>query len=185
MRTNQVILNETRIDCVSDPLGGSYYMESLTDKIEEQALKMMAEIEDRGGFCQCVADGFLRNLLREQVIKWRSQIDTEEKIIVGLNDFKIDAETEIPPFSSDASKTADIAIKRVKEWKQSRDNVKVQDALKGVEQAMQAYNTPENAGLLMPALIDAARAKSTLGEMMGAIYKVTGGRVYGADYRGF
>jgi methylmalonyl-CoA mutase N-terminal domain/subunit len=185
IRTNQVILNETRINCVSDPLGGSYYMESLTDKIEEQALKMMSEIEERGGFCQCVADGFLRNLLKKQVINWRSQIDNEEKIIVGLNDFKNDVETEIPPFSSDASKTADIAIKRVKEWKKSRDNAKVQDSLKGVEHAMDAYNTPEKAGLLMPALIEAARAKSTLGEMMGAIYKVSGGRIYGADYRGF
>lgn len=185
IRTNQVILNETRIDCVSDPLGGSYYLESLINEIETEAIKVMSAIEDRGGFCQSVADGYLRSLLRSQVINWRTQIDNNEKIIVGLNEFKIDHETEIPPFSSDASKTAEIAIKRVKAWKISRDNAKVQSALKGVEQAMKNYDTPEKAGILMPALIEAARVKSTLGEMMGAIYKSTGGRVYGADYRGY
>jgi len=182
VRVNQIILHETKIDGVSDPLGGSYYIEWLTDRMEEEAVKVMSQIEDRGGFCKCVEDGFLRHLLRDQVVKWRQQLDSEERIIVGLNRFKTDEQVEVPSFESDVVKAGEIVIKRVKKWKRSRGNGKVKCALEKVEQTMCAYDSFEKAGILMPPLIEAARVKCTLGEMMGAIYKATGGRIYAAEY---
>ena len=181
IRVNQIILNETKVDCVSDPLGGSYYVEWLTDRMEEEAVNVMDEIEERGGFCKCVEDGYLREVLRDQVLKWRQQLDSNERTVVGLNRFKTEEQVNVPPFASD-EKAAEIITKRLRKWKKSRDNSKVKEALDEVEQAMHDFESAENAGKLMPTLIEAARAKCTLGEMMGSIYKATGGRIYAAEY---
>jgi methylmalonyl-CoA mutase N-terminal domain/subunit len=181
IRVNQIILNETKVDCVSDPLGGSYYLEWLTDRMEEEAVNVMDQIEERGGFCRCVEDGYLRGLLRDQVLKWRQELDSNERTVVGLNRFKTEKQVHVPPFASD-EKAAQIITERIRKWKKSRDNSKVKRALDEVEQAMHDFQSAENAGKLMPTLIEAARAKCTLGEMMGSIYKATGGRIYAAEY---
>ena len=181
IRVNQIILNETKVDCVSDPLGGSYYVEWLTDRIEEEAANVMDQIEGRGGFCKCVEDGYLRGLLRDQVLKWRQELDSNERTVVGLNQFKTEEQVHVPPFASD-ERAAEIIKERIRKWKKSRDTSKVKRALDEVEQTMHDFESAENAGKLMPALIEAARAKCTLGEMMGSIYKATGGRTYAAEY---
>jgi len=182
IRVNQLILHETGIPDVSDPLGGSYYAECLTNKIEEEASKVMNEIEKRGGFSKCVEDGWLRRLLERQMLEWRQKVDNEEQIIVGLNKFKTGEKVDVPPFIIKAKETSEIAAERVKRWKTSRDNAKVKRALEDVKETMQKYDSIEKAGIFMPALLDAARAKCTLGEMMGAIYDVTGGRVFASEY---
>ncbi|MDY7018829.1 MAG: acyl-CoA mutase large subunit family protein [Chloroflexota bacterium] len=182
IRANQVILHETDIPYVSDPLGGSYYIEWLTNKIENEAVKVISEIENRGGFHKCVEDSWLRRLLEEQMLKWRQQVDSEERTIVGLNKFKSEEKMEVPPFVIKAQEAAETAIKRVKKWKANRDNTIVKKALDDVKDTMQKYDSVEKTGVLMPVLLEAARAKCTLGEMMGAIYEVTGGRVYASEY---
>jgi methylmalonyl-CoA mutase N-terminal domain/subunit len=149
IRVNQIILNETKVDCVSDPLGGSYYVEWLTDRMEEEAVNVMVQIEERGGFCKCVEDGYLRGVLRDQVLKWRQQLDSNERIVVGLNRFKTEEQVHVPPFASD-EKAAEIITKRIRKWKKSRDNSKVKQALDEVEQAMHDFESAENAGKLMP-----------------------------------
>lgn len=182
IRINQIILNETGIPSVSDPLGGSYYVEWLTNKVEEDASKVISDIENRGGFAKCVADGWLRNLLEQEILKWRKEVDLEEKVIVGLNKFMTKQKEDVPPFEIRAEEAAEDIIARVRKWKTNRDKHKVEDSLQNVKLAMQRYDSFEKAGILMPALIEAARAKCTLGEMMGAIYEVTGGRVYTSQY---
>ncbi|MFC1965102.1 methylmalonyl-CoA mutase family protein [Chloroflexota bacterium] len=182
IRVNQIILHETGVPSVSDPLGGSYYIEWLTDKIEEEATNVMNQIEGRGGFCKCVEDGWLHRLLRKRVIKWRQQVDAGERTVVGINQFETEEKVEVPPFAADIKEAAETAIKRVKKWKSSRDNAEVLQALGNVEETMGDFDSVEKAGILMPALIKAARAKCTLGEMMGAIYKATGGRVYATEH---
>jgi methylmalonyl-CoA mutase, N-terminal domain len=181
IRVNQIMRHETGIPFVSDPLGGSYYLEGLTDRIEGEAKKVMKEIEERGGFCNCVEGGYLRRLLHDRVIKWREQIDQEERIVVGINRFKTEDQLVVPPFATDTRKAAEVAVERVRKWKRSRNEDESKKALAKVEQAMHAYTSLEKAGILMPALIEAARAGGTLGEMMGAIYRGGGGRVVAAD----
>ena len=182
IRVNQIMLHETEIPAVSDPLGGSYYVEWLTDRIEEEGRKVMGQIEKRGGFCKCVEDGFLRGLLNEKVVTWREQLDREERVVVGLNRFRLDEEVEVPSFATDTKKASDMAIERLRNWRNSRDNEAVKNALDKVEQAMLAYDSMDKAGRLMPVLLEAARSKCTLGEMMGAIYKAAGGQVFASEY---
>jgi methylmalonyl-CoA mutase N-terminal domain/subunit len=182
IRVNQVMRHETGIPAVSDPLGGSYYLESLTGRIEEEAARMMSGIEERGGFCKSVEDGFLRHLLSDHVIRWREDLDAGQRTVVGVNRFKSDVRTEIPRFATDAGKASEVAVERIREWRRSRNEDESKRALANVEQAMRSYDTLEKAGILMPALISAARARCTLGEMMGAIYRADGGRVHAADY---
>ncbi len=191
IRVNQIILHESGIAKVVDPLGGSYYVEWLTnklesearDKVEEEAQKMIKDIEGRGGFVRCIESGWIRALLERQSIKWRQEVDSGERIIVGLNKFKSEEEIEIPPFTLDLEEIEGRAIERIKRWKANRDKGKVGDALERVKEAIQKYDSTEKAGILMPTLIEAARARCTLGEMMGAIVEVTGGRVYSGGYR--
>ena len=184
IRVNQIVLHETDIPFVSDPLGGSYYIEWLTDKIEEEAIKVVKEIESRGGFSECVKSGWLRRLLEKQMLEWRQKVDSGESIIVGLNKFRAEEKTEVPPFAVKSAEAAELVAKRLKKWKASRDSNKVREAVQNIKQVMQKYDSIEKAGILMPALLEAAREKCTLGEMMGAIYEVTGGRVYSREYRG-
>jgi len=182
IRVNQIILHETDIPYVSDPLGGSYYVEWLTNKVEQEATKVINEVEGRGGFHKCVEDGWLRRLLESQMLKWRQQLDSGERTIVGLNKFKAEEKMAVPPFVVRAKETAEIAVEQVKKWKANRNSARVTKAIDDVKDAMRKYDSIEKAGILMPALLEAARAKCTLGEMMGAIYEVTGGRVYASEY---
>lgn len=180
IRVNQIILHETYIPAVSDPLGGSYYIEWLTNQVEMEALKVMYEIESRGGFTKCVEDGWLRHLLEKQVIRWREEVDKGEMTIVGLNKFRIEESTEVPTFLVEGKKVAETTIERVKKWKANRNQSKVKEALEDVGQAIRKYDSVEKAGILMPALLEAARAKCTLGEMMAMIYQ--GNRLFASDY---
>ncbi len=182
IRVNQVIQHETGVPNVSDPLGGSYYVEWLTNKVEEEAYHVMNQIESRGGFAKCVEDGWLRHLLESQVLQWRKQIDSGERVMVGLNKFRGEEEEEVPPFVLESEKSAKAAVERIKKWKANRDNAKVERALGDVKEAMEKYDSIEKAGILMPTLLEAARAKCTLGEMMGAIFDGGGGRVYTSEY---
>jgi len=178
LRINQIILHETDIPHVSDPLGGSYYGEWLTNKVEEEANQIINQIESRGGFQKCIEDGWLRRLLERQMVKWRQQVDNEERIVVGLNKFKTEEKVEILPFVVKAMETEEVVVERLKKWKDNRDNAKVKRALDDVKDAIRKYDSIEKAGILMPTLLEAARAKCTLGEIMGAIYEATGGRVH-------
>ena len=145
---------------------------------------MMKEIEGRGGFLNCIQNGWLRRLLELQCIKWRQGVDSGKRTMVGLNAFKTEEEVEVPPFTLNLEEIEARAIDRVRRWKADRDNPKVKDSLERVKGVMQEYDRIEKAGGLMPALLEAARAKATLGEIMGAIVEVSGGYVYSSRYGG-
>ncbi len=182
IRVNQVILHETDVPFVSDPLGGSYYVEWLTNIMEVEAVKIMNEIEGRGGFSKCVESGWLGHLLEQQILEWRRNVDSGKKFILGLNKFMTEEKSGVPPFVVKAEETSKFVLERLKKWKAGRDNNRVNEAVENIKRIMREYDSVGKAGILMPALLEAARAKCTLGEMMGAIYEVTGGRVYSRGY---
>ena len=97
---------------------------------------------------------------------------------MGLNKFTLAEREEIPPFAVDLVETERKAVEKVRKWRAERDGIRAQRALEEVKEVMRQYESVEQAGILMPALIDAARAKCTLGEMMEAIVGVSGGRVH-------
>lgn len=177
MRINQIILHETGVPYVSDPLGGSYYIEWLTNKVKEEATNVLQQIEAHGGFTECDKTGFIRQMLERESIKRRQQVDSEERVIVGLNRYTQKEETKFAPFAIDPEENRRVAIDRIQRWRRNRDNDKVKEALDKVRDVMIKYDSLDKAGNLMPALIDAARAKCTVDEMTQAILDVAGGRV--------
>jgi len=155
-------------------LGGSYYVEWLTDKLEDEANKVMAEVERMGGCTKCMENGWWWQLLDRQIQEYRKEIDEGKRILVGVNKFRKEEALPVPAFAVDQARAERVAVERIKRWKADRDQGKVKEALKGVEEAARAYESVEQAGKLMPALVEAARAKCTIGEMTAVLFDVYG-----------
>ncbi|MBI4621406.1 MAG: methylmalonyl-CoA mutase [Desulfobacterales bacterium] len=174
LRVNQIILHESGMAKVCDPLGGSYYVEWLTERLEREAWKIVDEIESRGGYTRCMETGWLWNLLDQRIKTWRQEVDQGERVIVGVNKYRQEEAMEVPEFTVDQEEIERLAIERIKKWKQSRDQSEVKRTLKGIEEAVRRYESVEQAGGVMPALIDAAEARCTLGEMTDVFFQVYG-----------
>jgi methylmalonyl-CoA mutase N-terminal domain/subunit len=169
LRTQQVLLHETGVTKVSDPLAGSYYVEWLTHRIEEEAQKILKEIEDKGGFIKAHQSGYLIRHLRENSAKWRSEVDNGTKTVVGWNKYVMPEKEIIKAFRPDP-KVAKIAKKRIQEYKAKRDQAKTDTALNEVVVATKKLKEGEY-GHVMPACIEAAKAKATAGEISKALRK--------------
>jgi methylmalonyl-CoA mutase N-terminal domain/subunit len=165
LRTRQIIMEESNIPNVTDPLGGSYYMEWLTSKVEEETFELIDEIERMGGFVKCWGTGWLKGEIDRAYRKWKESIEKGEKTLVGVNKYVIPEEKRPIKFSMDP-KWEEMAIERIKDFKAKRDNEEVKRALEELRIVSQKVNEEwPSGGDLMPALIDAAKANATLGEM--------------------
>jgi methylmalonyl-CoA mutase N-terminal domain/subunit len=166
LRTQQIIAHETNVVNTIDPLAGSYAIEALTDKLEEEAGKIIAEIEAEGGGVEYIKKGFKDKRLLAGKERFQRQIQSGERIVVGVNAFEEETETsfskelEIPGGIFEVPyEVMDQHIEEVKEFKRSRDN----DATKRVlDKLRQKAETDEN---LIPAIIEVVRANGTLGEI--------------------
>jgi methylmalonyl-CoA mutase, N-terminal domain len=168
LRTQQVIAYETGVANTIDPLAGSYYIESLTNKMEEEAEKYFAEIEKRGGVLKGIEDGYFQREIAEAAYRYQKEIEQKDRIIVGINDFTIAGEkVEIPLVVID-EKVQDEQISAVKEVRQNRDNDKVKRSL---EELRKAAESGENT---MPATIECVRCYTTEGEIVDVLREVYG-----------
>jgi len=169
LRTQQIIAYETGVTNVADPLGGSYYVESLTDKIEEEALKIMKQVEDMGGMEEAIRTEWLDRQFELEAVKRQKEVDKREKLIVGANVFTSAPEKTTPLGVQRVSdQSARQQIEDVIRLKKSRDMNKLTDAIKRLrEDAAEGRNT-------IPSMIEATRAKATTGEMMGTVRQVYG-----------
>jgi methylmalonyl-CoA mutase cobalamin-binding domain/chain len=165
-----VIRHETGITKVSDPLAGSYYVEWLTHKMEQEAREILKEIENAGGFVKAHKDGMLMAELRKHSAQWRRSIDKGERVIVGWNKYVVPEKEVIKPFRADP-KVAKIAIERIKEFKAKRDQAKTDASLNALVAAAKQLDKGEY-GHVMPACIEAARARATCGEISKTLRKV-------------
>jgi methylmalonyl-CoA mutase N-terminal domain/subunit len=116
-------------------------------------------------------------MLERESLKRCQQISNEERVIVGVNRYTQKEETKFAPFAIDTEKKRQTAMERIQRWRGNRDNEKVKEALDNVRDVMIKYDSLEEAGNLMPALIDAARVNCTVAEMTEAVLSVSGGRV--------
>ena len=117
LRTQQIIAFETGVPNVADPLGGSWYIEELTDKLEKQALKYFDEIHEMGGTVQAIEDGYFQKKIAESASIYQESVDSKERIIVGVNDFIEEDEEldiEILKISRDAQDTQEHKIKTLR-----------------------------------------------------------------------
>ena len=170
LRIQQVIAEETGITKVTDPLAGSYYVEWLTHRMEEEGRKVLKQIEEMGGFMKALKSGWLVSLCRENSLKWRRQVDSGERVAIGWNRYTVEREEEIKPFRVDPY-VARIAIERIKEYRSKRDQAKTEEALDNLVKAAERVDKGEY-GVLMPAAIEAAKAKATCGEISKTLKKV-------------
>ena len=165
LMTQHILANETGIADVADPLGGSYYIESLTNELETQALAIMEEIAAKGGAQKAIEDGIYQAHCRKAASEYQQQIESGERVIVGLNKFQDDDEViDAESFKSEDGIQERI-IAKMQQVKAERDNDEVARCLKRLEEDVRAGKNS------VPALIDCVKAYATIGEMC----KVLGG----------
>lgn len=173
LRTQQVVLEETNIPNVSDPLAGSYYMEWLTSKIEEEASKLIGKI-DQIGYIKAWETGWFKDELANSAYEWRESMDNGGRVVVGVNKYVSDEEQKVPVFKIDP-KIEETAIERVRAYRARRDNAKTEAALDKLREAAKRVDEKwPSGGDLMPSIIEAAKANATLGEMQGILKDVFG-----------
>ena len=175
IRTHQIIYHETGIPAVTDPLGGSYYVEWLTNRIEEEAYSLLEEVDKRGGYIKCWEDGWFRRMLAEEARRTQEAIDSGESVVVGVNKYVVEKEIPNAMFRIDPEAEKK-AIARVEKFKEERDGKRTEKALAEVRKAAIKIKEewPDSCGVLMPALIDAFRAQATIGETHGILKEVWG-----------
>ncbi len=167
LRTQQIAAFESGIADTADPLGGSYFIETLTNKMETEARKIMEKIDALGGSVTAIEQGFIQNEIAKSAYEYQRKIESGEKIIVGVNKFKNEKNILPPSFKIDDSIRL-LQIQKLKSLKQKREKDKAIASLQTIkEKAISGEN-------LMPAVIDAVENYCTLGEISNTLREVFG-----------
>ncbi|MCY0870290.1 MAG: methylmalonyl-CoA mutase family protein [Firmicutes bacterium] len=167
LRTQQIIAHESGVADVVDALGGSYYVEALTDELETRALAYMQAIADLGGAVRAIEDGYMQREIHRAAYETQMQVESGEQVVVGVNAFAIADEPE--PDLLRVSPALEREVRgRLQDLRASRDAVGVEAA---VDRVRRAAAGNEN---MMPVLVDAVKARATLGEICDAMRAVFG-----------
>jgi methylmalonyl-CoA mutase N-terminal domain/subunit len=169
LRTQQILAYETGVTTVADPLGGSYYVESLTDKIEEEALKGMKQVEEVGGMEEAIRTEWLDRQFESEAVTRQKELNTGEKLVVGVNVFTTEQEETTPLGVQRVSENSGKKqVEAVRELKRTRDMDRLTDAIKRLrDDAGEGRN-------VIPAMVEATRAWGTTGELLGTVREVFG-----------
>ncbi|MDQ8154732.1 MAG: methylmalonyl-CoA mutase family protein [Gemmatimonadota bacterium] len=167
LRTQQVLAYETGIASVLDPLGGSYYVEKLTDDMEREAEALFAQIDEQGGVVRGLEDGWFQKRIAESASRQQWEIEQRRKLVGGVNEFATDETLTIPLLKIDESAATEQTA-RLGRLRASRDNVLVQQRLDALRAAARGTDN------LVPHILDCARAYATLYEIRAALEDVFG-----------
>lgn len=172
LRTQEILAYETGVALVADPLGGSYYVEYLTHKIEEEATRILEEIDGMGGMTEAMRTEWIDREIEKAALQYQQEVESKERIIVGQNAFTSPPEEDIVPggIARITHVTEEETISRISRLREKRDNSKVKEALKRLSQRAQA-GWEEN---LIPAILEAVKAYATMEEIMGTIREAYG-----------
>ncbi len=168
LRTQQIIAEESGVADVADPIGGAYYVEWLTDRIEEEAMRYIEKIDEMGGVIKAIEDGYIQREIQRSAYEKQKAIDDGEIVVVGVNKYKIDEEIKAEILRIDEEMVRK-QIERTRRFRENRDKGRVEEAIERLKKA--AENPEEN---LVPYILDAVRARATLGEMTDALREVFG-----------
>jgi methylmalonyl-CoA mutase, N-terminal domain len=168
LRTQQVIAHETGAVNTIDPLGGSYYVEDLTNRLEAEAYDYFDRIEKLGGVISAIKENFFQREIADASFRYQHEVEQKQRIIVGVNRYELEDEPEVEILRIDPALERK-QIERVQALRGRRDSVAVEGALARLKQA--AARDGDN---LMPPLVEAAKAYVTLGEMCDALRSVWG-----------
>jgi methylmalonyl-CoA mutase N-terminal domain/subunit len=167
IRTQQILAYESGCADVVDPLAGSYYVESLTDKIEEQVFQYIDRIETMGGAIEAVKRKYFQNEIAKSAYEYQQKVEKHEEIIVGVNEFAIDSELPQEILKVD-ERTVVKQIQRVQKLRKNRDNRKVHNSLERLKQAAEGQVN------LIPFIIDCVESYGTIGEISDVLRIVFG-----------
>ncbi|MDL1899624.1 methylmalonyl-CoA mutase [Anaerolineae bacterium CFX9] len=167
MRTQQIILEETGAADTVDPLGGSYFVEAQTNRIEAQVYDYFRRINEYGGVLPAIESGFFQQEIADASYRFQREVDTDQRRIVGVNAYATEAYPPIPILEMDPQ-GYDRQVARLERLRLNRDSMAVQGALSAVRAAC------EQGENVMPALIEAAKAYATLGEIVDVMREVFG-----------
>jgi len=167
LRTQQIIAEESGVTHTIDPLGGSYYIEWLTDQMEEQTYKYWDRVEQLGGVLPAIEKGFFQREIANAAYKYQKEIDEKQRIVVGVNDYQLDEEIDIPLLKMDEL-GEERQIKRLADLRKNRNNQKVQRALNSLKKAAEGERN------MMPAILECVYSYATLGETCQILRDVFG-----------
>lgn len=168
LRIQQVIAHESEVINTADPLGGSYYIEHLTNEIERRVWEWLDRVEKMGGIVPCVENGYIEKTIANEAYRYQKEIQTKERIIVGVNDYILpDEKLEIETFRVNPAVEQE-QIENLHAVRRERDPEKVQEALEKVRNALIGGQN------MMPPIIEAVKTYATEGEIIGEMKKVMG-----------
>ncbi len=167
LRTQQVIGEETGVANTIDPLGGSYFVEALTNKMEEEALKYIHKIDELGGMVRAIELGYPQQEIANAAFAYQKQVERKEKIVVGVNKYQVDGEKPLEYLKIDPE-VEEKQVARLKEVKRTRDNGRVQASLGDLKRAAQGS---EN---LIPHILAAVKEYASLQEICDVFREVFG-----------
>ena len=169
LRTQQIIAHESGVTNTIDPLAGSYFVEALTNEMEEKAWDYINKIEEMGGIIPAIERGYPQKEIIEAAFRFQQQVEAKEKIIVGVNEYIMEGEDLPIDILKVDPEVERVQLERLKEVRSKRDNAKVKSLLDDLRDA--AADEKEN---LMPIVLDLVRAYASIGEIMGAMKDVFG-----------
>jgi methylmalonyl-CoA mutase N-terminal domain/subunit len=171
LNTQHIVADETGVTDVVDPLAGSYFVEYLTNKVEEEAYKIWNKIEDIGGMIAAVEGGYIQDMVEEAMRERHREVESGDRLIIGVNKLVIPPEEdfEIPIKEVKAGDSEKIA-RRMEEWKKTRNMGLIKESLSQLYEDAKK----EDRYNLMPSIIEAVKAYATAGEIMGMIRKARG-----------
>ncbi|HDH88014.1 MAG TPA: methylmalonyl-CoA mutase [Desulfobacteraceae bacterium] len=167
LRTQQLIGYESGVTDTVDPLGGSYYIEELTEEIFNRAKEYIDKIDELGGAASAIEQGFIQREIQDSAYRYQREIEKGERVVVGVNKFQVEEESPKDLLRVDPAVRIS-QMERLKRLKSERDNARVRDILSELK------NAAEGKENLMPIILDAVKAYATLGEICDALRDVFG-----------
>ena len=167
LRTQQIVAYESGITNTVDPLAGSYFVESLTDELEERAIELFNKVQEMGGAIAAIERGFMQQEILDSAYRFMKEVESGERIVVGVNKFQVEEQTTVRAMKID-DRVEKKQIERLNRVRKERDDGEVRRSLKALkESAIEGAN-------LVPPCLDAVKAYATIGEMCGVLREVWG-----------
>ncbi|RJR30688.1 MAG: methylmalonyl-CoA mutase [Desulfobacteraceae bacterium] len=167
LRTQQILEHEAGVTDTVDPLGGSYYVESLTGKMVEEIQTLIAKVDEMGGAVAAVEKGFIQREIESRAYAFQKEVEQKKRIVVGVNEFRMEEHLDVSLFKSDPE-VVKKQVARVQEVRRTRDQANCRASLESVRKAA------VDGGNLMPHLVEAVKAYATLGEICDVLREVFG-----------
>lgn len=167
LRTQQILAHETGIADTIDPFGGSYYIEKLTNDLEDQAYDYFRQLDELGGMVRAIEHGFPQREISEAAYRYQQKLERQEERIIGVNDFVVEDETPIPILTIDP-RIEQEQIAKLQELRRTRDNIKFKQKMEELQNAAQSDAN------MMPYILEAVRAYGTIGEISDGLRSIWG-----------